>query len=149
MGCVESTASDEPAMDTNGMFPPPESWRKWAELSLRAGVAIQTTQLFNQMAVFAKATGQMIDALPYPPPEEWRQHAKLTLGANVSIAVTRAFNQQAIFDKIAGEAIESLPYPAPESWRQWAMKNNLHANMNQACKQRFNQGGIFARLMDA
>lgn len=101
-------------------------------------MAIQTTQLFNQMAVFAKATGQQIDALPYPPPEEWRQHAKLTLGANMSIAVTRAFNQQDIFDKIAGE-----------SWRQWAMKNNLGANMNQACKQRFNQGGIFARLMDA
>ena len=34
MGCVESTASDEPAMDANGMFPPLESWRKWAKLSL-------------------------------------------------------------------------------------------------------------------
>ena len=54
MGCVESTASDEPAMDANGMFPPPESWRKWAKLSLGAGMAIQTTQLFNQMAIFDK-----------------------------------------------------------------------------------------------
>ena len=84
--------------DENGLYPTPDTLRKWAKLTLKANVSIHVCQMFNEEAIFNKFAGQPIDALPYPPLEEWRKWAeKLDMGANVSIFMRQRFNQAAIF----------------------------------------------------